>query len=114
MGVAIKRQSNGWGVMQYRKFGNADIKVSDLGFGRMRFPTHGNEANIDEPVSIRERAKPGTHDDILCPIFHLFGFSCVAIFARTPMGVGLIGGRTVNGMISSGDLPVLWQINCII
>ena len=41
------RKSNGLGVMQYREIGNTDIKVSVLGFGRMRLPTHGDVANVD-------------------------------------------------------------------
>ena len=46
------RKSNGLGVMQYREIGNTDIKVSVLGFGRMRLPTHGDVANVDKPASI--------------------------------------------------------------
>jgi predicted aldo/keto reductase-like oxidoreductase len=35
--------------VKYRKFGNQDLKVSALGFGAMRLPTHGKPGEIDEP-----------------------------------------------------------------
>lgn len=39
--------------MKYRKFGNLGIEVSALGFGAMRFPTRGNQNQIDEPLAVR-------------------------------------------------------------
>ena len=38
--------------MNYRKFGNIDFEVSALGFGCMRLPTRGKDANIDEPLAV--------------------------------------------------------------
>ena len=40
--------------MKYRQFGKLDWKVSALGFGEMRLPTVGGDANnIDEELAIR-------------------------------------------------------------
>jgi len=38
--------------MQYRKLGKTGKKVSALGFGAMRLPTRGSDAEIDEPAAV--------------------------------------------------------------
>lgn len=37
--------------MQYRPFGRTGQRVSALGFGAMRLPTRGDEADVDEPAA---------------------------------------------------------------
>lgn len=39
--------------MKYRQFGKLQWKTSSLGFGAMRLPFHGTNANIDEPEAIK-------------------------------------------------------------
>ena len=38
--------------MKYRNFGRLDRHVSALGFGTMRLPTRGDDADVDEPAAI--------------------------------------------------------------
>lgn len=38
--------------MKYRNFGRLDRHVSALGFGAMRLPTRGDDADVDEPAAI--------------------------------------------------------------
>lgn len=39
--------------MQYRILGKTGARVSALGFGAMRLPTHGKEADVDEPRAVQ-------------------------------------------------------------